>query len=83
MKTIIAVTAFCCIVLLAGSLFVYVIASKRKKATRLYKAAAAEESRGNYMQAINLYEQYLQENADETQQVGDRVKTLRSLIMPN
>jgi len=80
METAVFVIIFSVIILAAAILFVYVIVSNRNKATQLYKAAANQESRGNYLEAIALYEAYLKENDDETQQVGHKIKTIRSLI---
>ena len=79
MESLIAVIGFCVIVATIIGLLTYVLVTKKNKATRLYKAAAAAESDGNYVQAITLFEQYLKQNADETEQVEERVKTLKSL----
>ena len=79
MENLVAVIGFCGLVVIIIVLLTYVLVAKRKKATRLYKEAAAAESEGNYVQAICLYEQYLRHNTDETEQIGERVKTLKTL----
>lgn len=85
MENIIAIIAFCVVLLTAVILFVYVMASKRKKAVHLYQAAAMQESKGNYAEAITLFEAYLRENEDANsgaQNIEHRIKTLRALITP-
>jgi hypothetical protein len=82
MEAIIAVSAFCCIVIVMVLLLVYVVVSRKRKAARLYKAATMEESRGNYTEAITLYELYLKEisgSAEEAENIQNRIKTLRAL----
>jgi len=80
MEKILPVVGFVLIVILAAALFIFVITTKRRKATQLYRAASTAESKGNYMEAITLYENYLKENEDEGQQVVYKIKTLRNLI---
>ena len=85
MKTVIAVTAFSLIILIIVLLLAYVMAGKRKKAVQLYQAAAMQEGKGNYIEAIKLFETYLIENGNNTGDalsIEQRIKTLRSLIMP-
>ena len=79
MENLVAVIGFCGLVVIIIVLLTYVLVTKRKKATQLYKEAAAAESEGNYIQAIRLYEQYLKQNSDESDQIGERVKTLKTL----
>ncbi len=80
MEKVLPVAGFVLIVIVAVGLFMYVVTTKRRKATQLYQAASREESMGNYTEAINLYETYLKENADDGQQVVYKIKTLRALI---
>ena len=80
MENALPVAGFVLIVIIAAVLFMYVVTTKRRKATQLYRAASREESMGNYTEAINLYETYLKENADDGQQVVYKIKTLRALI---
>lgn len=79
MEELIAIIGFCAIVITIIVLLTYVLVTKKRRANQLYKAAAAAESDGDYVQAITLFEQYLKQNGDETDQVGERVKTLKSL----
>lgn len=79
MESLIAVIGFSAIVITIIVLLTYVLVTKKRRATQLYKEAAAAESEGNYIQAISLYERYLKQNADAAEQIGERVKTLKSL----
>ena len=80
MENTLPVIGFALIVIVAAVLFMYVVTTKRRKAIQLYQAASREESKGNYLEAISLYETYLRQNADDGQQVVYKIKTLRALI---
>ena len=80
MEKLLPVVGFVLIVIVAAALFIYVMTTKRRKATQLYGAASTAESKGNYMEAITLYETYLKGNEDEGQQVVYKIKTLRNLV---
>ena len=81
METILSVTGFCTIVVVGGSLFVYVIITRKKHVASVYQAAASQESKGNYPEAIELFEKYLRLNngLEDKSGIETRIKTLRSL----
>jgi len=81
METILSVAGFCSIVVLGGSLFIYVVVTRKKQAAGIYQSAASQESKGNYTEAIELFEQYLRLNnqQEDKSNIERRIKTLKRL----
>lgn len=81
METILSVAGFCGIVLLGGGLFIYVVITRKKHAAGIYQAAASQESKGNYHEAIALFERYLRINnrLEDKSNIENRIKTLKAL----
>lgn len=76
-----SVAGFCTIVVLGGGLFIYVIVTRKKQAAGIYQAAASQESKGNYTEAIALFERYLRLNngLEDKSGIENRIKTLKAL----
>jgi len=81
METVLSVAGFCGIVVLGGSLFIYVIITRKKQVASVYQAAASQESKGNYHEAIELFEKYLRLNngLEDKSSIENRIKTLKAL----
>lgn len=81
METILSVAGFCTIVVLGAVLFIYVVVTRKKQAAAIYQAAASQESKGNYEEAIVLFEKYLRTNSrqEDKRNIENRIKTLKAL----
>lgn len=80
-----SVAGFCSIVVLGGGLFIYVVVTRKKQVAGIYQAAASQESKGNYTEAIALFEKYLRANKqlEDTSNIENRIKTLKALTTSN